>query len=366
MSPEPKLSLDLRAPFRDRKPILISGPCSAESELQLRKTVEEILQGPNKITAIRAGVWKPRTRPGNFEGIGSPALKWLANIQRDMNIPVMTEVGTARHVEEALEAGIKMLWIGARTTVNPFYVQEISEAFRGTDISVLVKNPIHPDLGLWIGAMERINAVGVGALAAVHRGFYSSDTETYRNDPKWELALDLRHRVPDLPIICDPSHIAGKKEYIFETCQTAYDLDMDGLMIESHYDPARALSDAEQQLTPAELHEMLSLLIRRKSKLEDPEQYRILDEMRDVIDRIDQDLLSIILERMKIVDGIGALKRGSNLTIFQIERWYEIISSRGKRSEEMGIDPKMADEIFRILHKYSIQRQTRIMHDRKE
>jgi chorismate mutase len=366
MSPDPKLTLDLKAPFKGQSPILISGPCSAESEEQLRRTVEAILAGSHQITAIRAGVWKPRTRPGNFEGIGSPALEWLANIQKDLGVRVMTEVGTARHVEEALKAGISMLWIGARTTVNPFYVQEISEAFRGTDISVLVKNPIHPDLGLWIGAMERINAVGVGALAAVHRGFYSSDTETYRNDPKWELALDLRHRVPDLPIICDPSHIAGRKEYILETCQTAYDLDMDGLMIESHYDPSKALSDAEQQLTPEELEKLLSKLIRRESKLQDPEKFVLLDKMRTRIDAIDHELLSVILERMKMVDDIGWLKKDSNLTIFQIERWYEIISSRGTRSEEMGIDPKMADEIFRILHKYSIQRQTRIMHDKED
>ena len=214
--------------------------------------------------------------------------------------------------------------------------------------------------------MERINAAGVNSLAAIHRGFYSSDTETYRNDPKWELALELKHRVPDLPIICDPSHISGRKKYILETCQTAYDLDMDGLMIETHYHPTKALSDAEQQITPEELHGLLDKLILRQSKLQDPKKNQSLDSMRVEIDGEDERLLNVLIERMKTVDKIGGFKKENNLTIFQIDRWYEIISSRKLQSEELGLDPKMADEIFRILHKYSIQRQTRILHDKSD
>ena len=245
----------------NKKPYVIAGPCSVESKKQLLSIAQQI----KDITDIfRAGVWKPRTNPNSFEGIGQQALKWLNSIQKEVGLRVATEVATAKHVEQCLKAGIDMLWIGARTTVNPFYVQEIAEALKGVNIPIFVKNPIHPDLGLWLGAFERLNKAGIQQLTAIHRGFYCYEKSTFRNDPRWELPIKLREEVRELPIICDPSHIAGERQMIAEISQIAMDLNLDGLMIETHINPKAALSDADQQITPKKLHQILAQLVLRK------------------------------------------------------------------------------------------------------
>ena len=274
--------------FIHKKPYLIAGPCSAESETQLL-TIAKAVEGTADV--FRAGVWKPRTKPNSFEGIGKEALSWLKTVQQETGMKVCTEVATAKHVELCLESGVDMLWIGARTTVNPFYVQEIAEALRGVDIPIFVKNPIHPELGLWLGAFERLNKVGVKQLAAIHRGFYSYEKSVFRNDPKWELPIKLRKEVRNLPIICDPSHIAGKATLIEDIAQTAMDINLDGLMIESHNNPAIALSDAEQQITPEKLKNIMQNLVLRDTKLRDEQFKEQLLNFRNQIDIFDKNII---------------------------------------------------------------------------
>ncbi|MFT5970195.1 MAG: chorismate mutase [Flavobacteriales bacterium] len=342
------------------KPYIIAGPCSAESELQLLQTAKQ-LQAIGKVSAIRAGVWKPRTRPGSFEGIGVPALDWLSTVKKETGLSVMTEVGNPHHVEAALKAGIDQLWIGARTTVNPFYVQEIAEALKGVDIPVMVKNPIHPEIGLWIGAIERFQTVGISNIAAIHRGFYTYESAPFRNEPKWEIAIELRHLAPNIPIICDPSHIAGKPELIKEVSQTAFDLNFDGLMVESHFQPERALSDKEQQVTPKFLAQLLDELVIRSDSSDNTEFQEHLRLLRTKIDQIDMDLLQVLAKRMNITAEIGKFKQANNVTIFQLNRWFEILESRKDWGTSKGLSENFVYELYQLIHKNSIRVQTDVM-----
>lgn len=344
--------------FIHKKPYLIAGPCSAESENQLL-TIAKAVEGTADI--FRAGVWKPRTKPNSFEGIGKDALSWLKTIQQETSLKVVTEVATAKHVELCLESGVDMLWIGARTTVNPFYVQEIAEALRGVDIPVFVKNPIHPELGLWLGAFERLHKVGVKQLAAIHRGFYSYEKVAFRNDPKWEIPIKLREEIRDLPIICDPSHIAGKAALVEDIAQTAMDINLDGLMIETHHNPSMALSDAEQQVTPKELNSIMNNLVLRDTKLRDEEFKGQLINFRNQIDDFDIKIIELLNNRKQVVEHIANFKNENKLTIFQIDRWFEILNTRKENANLLGVDEQMVEEIFALIHKYSILTQTKIM-----
>jgi len=344
--------------FIDKKPYLISGPCSAESEDQLLNTAKSL---KGKIDVFRAGVWKPRTKPNSFEGVGKESLFWLQKVKKETGLKVITEAATAKHVELCLNAGIDMLWIGARTTVNPFYVQEIAEALSGVDIPVFVKNPIHPDISLWIGALERLNNKGITKLSAIHRGFFTYESSAFRNEPKWEIPIELKRNLSDLPIICDPSHISGNKKLIQDISQTAMDLNMDGLMIETHLQPERALSDVHQQITPNDLEILLDNIIYRKQILEDQDLILKLTILRDNIDKIDADIVNELNSRKEFVEEIAELKLKHNVTIFQLERWFQILSSRQKQANEIGLDPKMIADIFELIHKYSILTQSKIM-----
>ena len=344
--------------FIHKKPYLIAGPCSAESENQLL-TIAKAIEGTADV--FRAGVWKPRTKPNSFEGIGKEALTWLKTVQQEKGMKVCTEVATAKHVELCLESGVDMLWIGARTTVNPFYVQEIAEALKGVDIPVFVKNPIHPELGLWLGAFERLNKVGIKQLAAIHRGFYSYEKSVFRNDPKWELPIKLRKEIRGLPIICDPSHIAGKATLIEDIAQTAMDINLDGLMIETHNNPAVALSDAEQQVKPEKLKNIMQNLVLRDTKLRDEQFKEQLLDFRNQIDNFDTQIISLLNGRKQVVEKIADFKNENRLTIFQIERWFEILSTRKKNASLLSLDEQMVEELFALIHKYSILTQTNIM-----
>jgi len=344
--------------FIHKKPYLIAGPCSAESENQLL-TIAKAVEGT--VDVFRAGVWKPRTKPNSFEGVGKEALSWLKTIQQETSLKVVTEVATAKHVELCLESGVDMLWIGARTTVNPFYVQEIAEALRGVDVPVFVKNPIHPELGLWLGAFERLHKVGVKQLAAIHRGFYSYERVAFRNDPKWEIPIKLREEIRDLPILCDPSHIAGKAALVEDIAQTAMDINLDGLMIETHHNPSVALSDAEQQVTPIELNSIMNNLVLRDTKLRDEEFKGQLLNFRNQIDNFDTKIIELLNNRKQVVEHIANFKNENRLTIFQIERWFEILNTRKENANLLGVDEQMVEEIFALIHKYSILTQTKIM-----
>ena len=344
--------------FIHKKPYLIAGPCSAESEHQML-TIAQELDGIADV--FRAGVWKPRTSPNSFEGVGNKGLSWLKSVKQQTTLKVATEVATAKHVEDCLNAEIDILWIGARTTVNPFYVQEIAEALKGVDITVFVKNPIHPEFGLWLGAFERLNKMGIKNLAAIHRGFYSYEKSVFRNDPKWELPIKLREEFPHLPIICDPSHIAGKAALVEDIAQTAMDLNLDGLMIETHNHPTNALSDADQQLTPNKLKNLLQNLVLRDTKLRDEVFKEQLLDFRNNIDVLDYQIIKLLNGRKNIVEAIANFKNENKLTIFQIERWFEILKTRKEVANNLGLDTQMIAEIFELIHKYSILTQTKIM-----
>ena len=344
--------------FIHKKPYLIAGPCSCESEQQLLQIATKI---QNIADVFRAGIWKPRTKPNSFEGVGEKGLQWLKKVQNEIGLKVATEIATATHVEKCLKADIDMLWIGARTTVNPFYVQEIAEALRGVDIPVFVKNPIHPELGLWMGALERLNKVGITKLAAIHRGFFSYEKTAFRNDPKWEMPIKLREEVSEIPIICDPSHIAGDREMVEEVSQTAMDLNFNGLMIETHHNPNRAWSDAEQQITPNKLYQIITNLVLRKTTTDDDFLNIKLKEFRENIDLLDRKIVSILSNRKKIVKQIAHFKKENKITIFQLERWFEILRLRKEDAVDFGMNKKMIAEIFELIHKYSILTQTKIM-----
>ena len=344
--------------FIQKKPFIIAGPCSAESEDQLLQIAEYI---KDKTNVFRAGIWKPRTSPGSFEGVGKRGLHWLQSVRQLTGLKTITEVATAKHVELCLKAEVDMLWIGARTTVNPFYVQEISEALRGTNIPVFIKNPIHPELALWAGALERLYNRGTTKLAAIHRGFFTYKSTLFRNDPKWEIPIELKRNFPELPIICDPSHMAGEPSLIFELSQIAMDLDMSGLMIETHQSPKQALSDAHQQISPKELKDILNNLILRKRRFDDNHLNQELNRVRKLIDKIDEQMVELLQSRTDLVKKIADFKFKNNITIFQLERWYEILKLRKRQASKLGIDNKMIVDIFEVIHKYSIITQTKIM-----
>ena len=340
-------------------PLIIAGPCSAETEEQVLQTAMELAK--HNVHVFRAGVWKPRTRPDHFEGVGSKGLEWLQKVKLVTGMLTATEVANAKHVYEAIKYGVDILWIGARTTVNPFTIQEIAEALKGTDIPLLVKNPVNADLELWIGAIERFNKCGITRIAAVHRGFSTYEKNEFRNPPKWQIVIDLKRRLPRIPVICDPSHMGGKKSLLAELSQKALDLNYDGLMIESHIDPKNALSDAEQQLTPAELGEMLINLEIRKPNSGNKVFINILEELRTKIDNIDDELVDILGKRMQVVETIGRYKRQNNITILQTQRWEEIINKRVEQGLKKGLDENFMHKILKAIHQESINHQTRIM-----
>ncbi len=343
---------------------IISGPCSAETPEQVMETALGVAKQGAKM--LRAGIWKPRTRPNSFEGVGSPGLKWLKEAGEATGLPVTTEVANVKHVYEALRTGIDVLWIGARTTTNPFAVQEIADALEGVDIPVMVKNPVNPDIDLWIGAMERMEKAGITKIAAIHRGFSTYGPSRYRNDPHWEIPIELRRRLPDVPIICDPSHICGRRDLLAGISQEALDLNLDGLMIESHPNPDKALSDAKQQITPEVLGQLLAGLIHREPDSSDPTFLRRLEHLRDQIDGLDEKLIEVLSERMKLVRKIGEFKRDNNITILQTTRWNQIIEERLAMSRALGLSDMIMKEILQQVHQESIRQQTEVMNVKKD
>lgn len=357
------------------EPLLIAGPCGAETRAQVLETAKGIFElnadflktnNSNKISLFRAGVWKPRTRPNSFEGIGEEALKWLQEVKQQYGLKTTVEIANAQHAELALKYGVDVLWIGARTTVNPFSVQEIADFLKGMDVPVLIKNPVHADLQLWLGAIERISLAGITKLAAVHRGFHSPSKTKYRNKPMWEIAIELKTILPNLPIICDPSHISGNRELIPSVAQKALDLGMNGLMIETHCNPSVALSDAQQQLTPTALSEVLANLVYRESTLHKTECRDKLAEFRNMIDDIDDELLNVLKKRNTIIEQIGDYKKQQNITIFQLERWKEILQTRKLMAEKIGVSSELTEKICWVLHDESIRIQTTIMNKKRD
>jgi len=342
------------------RPLIISGPCSAETEEQTLATAKQIA-ATGKVHALRAGIWKPRTRPGQYEGAGEEGLAWLVKAKQETGLPITTEVATAAHVEACLKAGVDILWVGARTTVNPFSVQEIADALRGVDIPVMVKNPVNPDLELWIGALERLNRAGIRKMAAIHRGFSSFEKGPFRNAPMWDLAIELKTRVPELEMICDPSHIAGNRELIAMISQKALDLDMSGLMIESHINPDGAWSDAKQQVTPAALGRIIDGLVVRTVSSDNKTFKDTLSILREQIDQIDDEIMHKMAARMKISEKIGQYKKDNNVTILQVNRWEEIVQTRVGMGKAMGLDEGFTRDLLRLIHHESIQVQTKVM-----
>ncbi len=342
----------------EKKPLIISGPCSAETEEQLVNTALALKK--LNVHAIRAGIWKPRTRPNSFEGNGTIALPWIKSVKEATGLPFATEVATPQHIEEALKYGADILWIGARSTVNPFTVQDMADALKGVDIPVLIKNPINPELALWIGAIERIYNAGVRNIAAIHRGFSTQRKTKFRNEPLWGIAIELKTVFPDLPIICDPSHITGKRTAIYEVSQKALDLNYDGLMIEAHLDPDNAWSDAAQQVTPAALEQIISALKIRQATSQDAMFINHLEEMRHQMDDIDRDLLEVLAQRMTMVQKAGEYKREHNVAIFQQDRWAEIFKSRPEWAEKMNVNKDFVADLFKLIHTESIRIQTEI------
>lgn len=345
-------------------PIIISGPCSAETETQLFATAKEVAKIP-QVRILRAGVWKPRTRPNSFEGMGETALQWLKNIKSETGLLTAVEVAKPEHIEACLKYGIDILWIGARTTANPFSIQELAESLKGVDIPVLVKNPVNPDLELWIGALERFNKSGINKLGAILRGFYPYERTQLRNIPKWELAIELKSIYSQLPLICDSSHIAGKPDLIESISQKALDLNFDGLMIEAHINPKAALSDAQQQLTPTQLKELLLQLSFRKTDSENAEFMSRLEQYREQIDSIDFQMIELLIQRMKIVKEIGKYKSDHNVTILQLRRWENIIKTRTDVGTKGGLSSEFIKTLLELVHKESILIQTEIMNMKK-
>lgn len=341
-------------------PLVIAGPCSAESEEQVMAVASELKD--KGVTLFRAGVWKPRTRPGCFEGVGQEALRWLQRVKRELDMHVATEVATAVHVEQALAAGVDLLWIGARTTANPFAVQEIADALRGVEVPVLVKNPVNPDVDLWIGAFERLYNAGVKRLGAIHRGFSAYGEKFYRNAPQWQLPLEFRRRMGDIPMICDPSHIGGKRELILSLSQQALDLDFDGLMIETHCNPVCALSDARQQVTPDELAAILAKLVRRSSDSVNAD----FTSYRNRLDEIDDKLMELLVKRMAVSREIGVVKREKGLTVFQPFRYKETIERYTRYCSDSEIDIEAVKSVFEAVHSESIRQQLKVVNEGNE
>ena len=339
----------------DERPLIIAGPCSAETEEQVMTTARELAEKGVKI--FRAGIWKPRTKPGGFEGVGSDGLQWLKRVKQETGMYVSTEVATEKHVYEALKFGIDMVWIGARTTANPFAVQEIADALKGTDVPVLVKNPVNPDLNLWVGAIERIYNAGIKRIGAIHRGFSSFDKTIYRNLPQWHIPIELKRMMPNLPLICDPSHIGGKRELIASLSQQAMDLNYEGLIIEAHHNPDEAWSDKEQQVTPDVLDYITNLLVIRDTK----QTTENLSQLRGQIDEIDNELVSLLAKRMRISREIGVYKKEHNMAVLQAPRYDEILNKRRALAESMGMAGEFMKQVFVAIHEESVRQQVEIV-----
>jgi chorismate mutase len=343
-----------------KRPLIISGPCSAETEEQVVETVQRIA-ATGKVDMIRAGIWKPRTRPGSFEGIGVKGLPWLLRAKKLTGLPIMVEVATGKQVDDAINFEVDVLWIGARTTVNPFSVQEVADALRGTDLPVMIKNPINPDLELWTGAVERVAKSGVKQIGLIHRGFSSYGNTEYRNAPMWHLAIEMKRRYPDFLFINDPSHICGRREILHEVAQKAIDLDYDGLMIESHMDPDHAWSDAKQQVTPEKLAELLDSIVWRREDVNSEEYHAALEKLRQQINHLDDELMQILGQRMKISEKIGEYKKNNNITILQTNRWNEILQRAVQKGESLGLSKEFITKYFDAMHMESINHQNKIM-----
>ena len=344
---------------KDTDPLIISGPCSAETYDQLFETCKQLKS--HGITLMRAGVWKPRTRPGTFEGNGEEALKWISDIKKELDVQFAVEVANTNHIDLSLKYGIDILWIGARTTVNPFSVQEIADAVKGTDKIVLIKNPVNPDLSLWMGGLERIHSADIKNIGVIHRGFSSYDKSKYRNNPEWQIAVEFQNNFPDIPLICDPSHIAGRRDLIFDLSQTSLDLNYDGLMIESHWDPDNAWSDAAQQVTPDRLIEIMKDLKIRDKTSQGEDYQNKLNNLRSQIDAADQNLLTTLGKRMEVAKGIGKLKSENNVAILQNKRWNEILGKMILDGEDHGLSEEFILRIFKAIHQESINNQKKIL-----
>ncbi len=341
-----------------KKPIIMAGPCSAESEEQVMNTAIPLAEMGIKI--FRAGIWKPRTRPNAFEGVGSEGLKWLQMVKKETGMLVSTEVANVKHVYEALKMGIDIIWIGARTSANPFAVQDIADSLRGVNIPVMIKNPVNPDVDLWIGAIERINNAGIKRIAAIHRGFSSYDKTLYRNIPQWQIPIELRMRIPEMPIITDPSHICGNREFLQDISQKAMDLNFDGLIIETHCNPDKALSDANQQVTPDGLKSILDRLIHRDPDVNDALMLTLAG-LRDQIDKLDDRIINLLEERMQVSEKIGSHKKDNNITILQTKRWDDMLKNRLRLGTRKGLSEEFMIKLFRSIHQESINHQTSVM-----
>lgn len=346
------------------RPLVITGPCSAESELQMMKTAEQL--DKNYIQVFRAGIWKPRTKPNSFEGVGAIGLKWLKKVKDEFGFITATEVANANHVKLAVENNVDWLWIGARSTVNPFTVQEIAEELQNTDKVILVKNPVNPDLDLWLGAIERLQTQNIQNIGAIHRGFSTYKKTKYRNNPQWQIALDFMNKAPNIPLICDPSHICGNRDGIFEVAQQAYNFEYDGLMIESHCNPDEAWSDAKQQLKPEQLHEILKKIEIRKSGDKDAIYNSKLNRLRTEIDEADQAILETLAQRMLISNQIGELKKDHNVAVFQPDRWKCILDTAMNQSQKLGLSEEFITQLIKAIHQESIQHQNTIMNQKAQ
>lgn len=340
-------------------PLVIAGPCSAETEEQVLKIAHELKD--SDVNYYRAGIWKPRTRPGNFEGVGALGLKWLKKVKEETGMKTCTEVANAAHVKLALENDVDLLWIGARTAVSPFIMQELADALHGTDKIVLVKNPINPDLALWLGGIERLYTADIKNLGAIHRGFSTYEKSKYRNVPEWQIAIEFKNRFPDLPLICDPSHITGNREMIFDVSQTALDLNFDGLMIETHWDPENAWSDAAQQVTPTKLKQIMQDLKIRKETETDATYRDSLENLRAQINVVDGQLIDLLGKRMKVADQIGELKKEQNVAVLQSKRWNEILGNMILEGKEKGLSEEFVLRMFKAIHQESINHQENII-----
>lgn len=340
-------------------PVVIAGPCSAETEEQVLKIAHSLKN--TDVSFFRAGIWKPRTRPGMFEGVGALGLQWLQRVKEETGLKTATEVANKDHVKLALDHDIDMLWIGARSTVSPFIIQEIADELEGTDKIILVKNPVNPDLPLWIGALERLQRAGIKNLGVIHRGFSTYEKTKYRNIPEWQLVIELQNKFPNLPIICDPSHITGKRDLIFDVSQTALDLNFEGLMIETHCNPDAAWSDAAQQVTPERLVEIMNDLRIRKTSVSEEDYVSQLGNLRSRIDIIDEQLLDLLKKRMDIADEIGGLKKTNNVAILQNTRWHEILGKMILEGEQRNLSEEFVIQVFKAIHQESINRQERVV-----
>ena len=345
----------LNLPSDSKRPFVIAGPCSAETEEQVMTTAKQLaIKGCHM---FRAGVWKPRTKPGGFEGHGEPALEWMAEVKKETGMLIGTEVATPEHVELCMKYGLDILWIGARTSANPFAMQQLADSMKGLDIPVFVKNPVNPDLELWIGALERINQAGIKKLAAIHRGFSSFDKTMYRNAPMWQIPIELRRRIPELPIVCDPSHMGGKRELIAPLSQQALDLGFDGLMSESHCDPDTAWSDAKQQVTPEVADYIVGMLVARDNTFT-TEGIKLL---RQQIDKIDNELMDLLAKRMRVCREIGQYKKEHNMQVLQTGRYNEILDKRGVQGSLTGMSPEFVKQVFEHIHEESVRQQVEIV-----